>query len=96
MVTPGDESLLTLHPADAGASIFWRARIAGGRLPLIATLHDPAVIRELRAPGDGPLGAELQPRPARFLIGLRGREGRRRAGAASVLFLLSRAGLFAA
>ena len=29
--------------------MFWRARIEGSRLPLIATLHDPAVIRKLLA-----------------------------------------------
>ena len=27
----------------------WRARTAGGRLRLIATLHDPAVIRKILA-----------------------------------------------
>jgi hypothetical protein len=45
--------------------MFWSARIVGGRLRLIATLHDPAVIRKLLAPGDGPLKAEPRSRPAR-------------------------------
>ena len=61
----------------------------GGRLRLIATLHDPAVIRKILAHlALRPLGAESRPRPTRVrrrraLIGsaLR-RGGRHRAGAA--------------
>jgi hypothetical protein len=49
---------------DAPASSYY----GGGRLRLIATLHDPAVIRKL-LPGDGPVRAESRPRAARVLIG---------------------------
>jgi hypothetical protein len=39
----------------------------GGRLRLIATLHDPAVIRKILAHlGPRPLGAESRPRPIRI------------------------------
>jgi hypothetical protein len=54
----------------------------GGRLRLIATLHDPVVIRKLLAHlGMAPLRAEPRPRPTRALIDS-GRGGGRRAGAA--------------
>jgi hypothetical protein len=41
----------------------------GGRLRLIATLHDPAVIRALLAHLGIPVRAESRPRAARALIG---------------------------
>jgi hypothetical protein len=46
--------------------MLWRARIAGAgcRLPLIATLHDPAVIRKLLAHlGMAPSGPSPGPEP---------------------------------
>jgi len=60
----------------------------GGRMHLIATLHDPAVIRKILAHlALSPLGAESRPRPSRVrrrrvLIESARRGGRRRSCAA--------------